>query len=156
MRILISKQGRLKDQSAEVVDSCCRADTFAQYLQDVQWAVMPASLIDESPAKLLSVDPGPITMKELCDAVKAFSSNKAAGPDHQPVEFWKLYFSQMVAVWRGGAGFLTSATNHGSRRECRAHGINSKLPLFTRRGTRRTAAIIGRFAYSMRRTRFSP
>jgi hypothetical protein len=28
-------------------------------------------------------------MNELCDAVKALSSNKAAGPDNQPVEFWK-------------------------------------------------------------------
>ena len=85
----VSKQGRLKDTKGEIVDSCCRADTFAQYLQDAQWAVRPASLIDESPAESLPVDVRAITMKELCDAVKALSSNKAAGPDNQPVEFWK-------------------------------------------------------------------
>ena len=37
-----SNQGRLQNASGELVDSDCRAETLAEHLQNVQWAVRPA------------------------------------------------------------------------------------------------------------------
>jgi hypothetical protein len=54
----------LKKQQGEQVCSEERAETFAKYLQDVQWQVRPATLIDDSPKfPQLDVDLGPITLK---------------------------------------------------------------------------------------------
>ncbi len=48
-----SKQGSLKNNSGDMVESCSRVDVFAEYLSKVQWAVQRAVLIDEPPLRQL-------------------------------------------------------------------------------------------------------
>jgi hypothetical protein len=82
--------GWLKTMSGELVGSDSRCDTFAEYLQEVQRAVRPASLVDNGPPQPdLPVNLGSITRNELEKAVRAFKSGKAAGPDNQPIEYWR-------------------------------------------------------------------
>ena len=80
-------QGCLKDRLGNNVESCSRADTFGQYLQDIQWAVRPATLLDSAPFGQLSVATEERNMKELTEAAASLSNFKAAGPDEQPVDF---------------------------------------------------------------------
>ena len=84
------KQGQLKSLNGQLVESDARADTFAKYLEQVQWAVRPALVLDTPPLQLLDVKGEPITLAELHSATKRLRSNKACGPDGQPVEFWKV------------------------------------------------------------------
>jgi len=67
-----------------------RAQTLGEYLEQVQWAVRPAALTDAPPLQMLDVKIDPITSTELHSATKRLRSNKACGPDGQPVEFWKV------------------------------------------------------------------
>ena len=84
------KQGRLSDAAGVPVSSEERAGRFAEYLQNVQWKVRPAGLLDDVPASpLLPVKLGPITIEELRAAAKSLKSGKASGPDGTPIEFWK-------------------------------------------------------------------
>ena len=68
-----------------------KAQTLATYLQNIQWAVRPAILV-EDPRPLyaeLPVEAGPITLKELSVAIRALRDKKVAGPDRCPLEFWR-------------------------------------------------------------------
>ena len=83
-------QGKLCDDRGIPVSSECRADTFAKYLESVQWAVRPASLVEnEVINEELPMHLGPITLDELRRAVKTFKPGKSVGPDGHPVEYWK-------------------------------------------------------------------
>jgi len=84
-------QGRLYDVNGNAICSEDRADTFAEYLETVQWAVRPATVVDDAPLfSELPVRTSPITFSELLDAVKAFKPGKATGPDTHPVEYWRV------------------------------------------------------------------
>jgi hypothetical protein len=95
-------QGRLADESGELVGSENWAITFARYLESVQWAVRPATLV-ERPLLFpeLLVSSAPITLHELRKAAAALSDKKAAGPDGHPVEFWKALLAEDgdAATW---------------------------------------------------------
>ena len=95
-------QGRLAGADGELVESNQRADTFAKYLESVQWAVRPATLTELPPIfPELGIPSDPITLKELRKAVRAMAEGKAAGPDAQPVEYWKaLLASEGTAALR--------------------------------------------------------
>ena len=72
----------------ELVSSENRAATLADYLQDVQWAVRPATLVSKAHlGDTIPVHMGPVTTKELRAAIQAFKKGKTCGPDDQPVEF---------------------------------------------------------------------
>ena len=105
------KQGRLESLGGEAVDSSQRADTFAQYLQDVQWAVRPANLVDPAVFGTLPVYLGAITLKELRDAVVGMKSGKATGPDNHPVEFWKAVVLQPGEGGLHGRNWLLDLCN---------------------------------------------
>jgi hypothetical protein len=75
-----SNQGR----TGESVDSSLRAETFAQNLSEVQWAVRPATLTNDAE---LNVNERLITMSELRKAVEAMRAKKVAGHDKHPVDF---------------------------------------------------------------------
>ena len=84
-------QGRLCDSNGEPVSSEDKADTFAAYLESVQWAVRPASVTDLAPiSDDLPVNLGIITLEELLAAVRSFKAGKASVPDGHQMEYWKL------------------------------------------------------------------
>ena len=105
-------QGRLKDSSGHFVESSERAQTFAEYLQDVQWAVRPAKLTEEHCThQVLGVDASPISLKELRIAVGALRENKATGPDNHPLEFWKSILDIPGPNLTDGASWLLELCN---------------------------------------------
>ena len=84
-------QGRLMDMKGQLVSSEHRAQTMAEYLAEVQWAVRPAPLV---PGRLpifgpLPVDEGCIKFGEVIAALKHLKWNKAAGLDNIPPELWE-------------------------------------------------------------------
>jgi hypothetical protein len=106
------KQGRLKDLNGQYVDSDERAQTLATYLQEVQWAVRPATLIDAPPLFAeLPVERGPISLKELRLAIVALRDKKASGPDGCPVEFWKAVVDSPGPNLSEGAAWLLELCN---------------------------------------------
>ena len=90
------KQGRLTDLSGQLVSSECRAETLAEYLEKVQWAVRPTSLLDPGAlsASTLNVNVGEVTIQEVARAVKSMKCGKACGPDDIPAEYWKAVLSE--------------------------------------------------------------
>ena len=84
-------QGRLRNMDGQLVDSDRRAETMAQYLEQVQWAVRQTRAAPERPhlGEDLPVDMGPFTAQELRRAAKNLKSGRAAGCDGIPGEFWK-------------------------------------------------------------------
>ena len=66
--------GRLKAASGELLSRELKCDTFAKLVYDVQWAVRPATPIEDKPALYpdLEVEQGRITMHELQKTVRAF------------------------------------------------------------------------------------
>ena len=98
------------DSSGMVVSSEERADTLAEYLESIQWAVRPATVTDEPPIfDDLPVRRGPVTMLELKEAVHAFKLGKATGPDLHPVEFWRAVLGD--ASCEEGASWLLLLCN---------------------------------------------
>jgi len=105
-------QGRLKCSSGHLVASDERAQAFAEYLQNVQWAVRPAALTDEAPLyDELPVHTGAITLKELRLAIKALREKKATGPDGHPLEFWSAVVDSPGPVVEDGAAWLLDLCN---------------------------------------------
>lgn len=86
-----SRQGRLRNSQGELVDSDARAETMAEYLEQVQWAVRPTapSLRTESLGSELPVNLGPIDAEEVVRAAKKLKYKKASGADDVPPEYWK-------------------------------------------------------------------
>ena len=87
----VHKQGRIRDASGELVSSEARAETIAEYLEKVQWAVRPTTAATSS-ASLgpeLPVNMGQITEAEIVKAAGKLRWGKASGTDDLPPEFWK-------------------------------------------------------------------
>ena len=84
-------QGRLKDSTGRLVSSELRAETMAEHLEKVQWAVRPASVAPVRPplGKELPVDVGPFTKQELVTAARAMKHGRASGMDGVPAELWQ-------------------------------------------------------------------
>ena len=85
------KQGRLKNDAGDLVESDGRADTLAKYLESVQWAVRP--LAEAPPWEAifghLPVNLGPIAETVVVKAAAGMKREKAAGLDNIPAEIWK-------------------------------------------------------------------
>ena len=95
-----------------LVSSECRAKTFAEYLQNVQWAVRPATLMEDAPLlEELPVELGPISLKELSLAIQALRANKAAGPDSHPLEYWRAVVDKPGPEVEAGAAWLLDLCN---------------------------------------------
>ena len=101
------KQGRLKDTSGNLVDSDCRADTLAEHLEKVQWAVRPMTFHPERAPLYedLGVATGEITDDEVIRAAGSLKINRACGMDGVPAEFWKAILSKGSPALRWGAEF---------------------------------------------------
>ena len=87
-----AKQGRLKNTEGIVINSSERADTFAKYLESVQWAVRPLATITHDPPLFdaLPVDESNIMDEEICMVLKKLHQKKAPGHDNLNPEFWKV------------------------------------------------------------------
>ena len=86
------KQGRLKSIAGVLVCSEDRADTFAEYLEKIQWKVRPA-VVDQEAAKLLAeempVSMEPFTEVELQKAIRKTSTGKSTKEGDFPAEYFK-------------------------------------------------------------------
>jgi hypothetical protein len=74
------------------VESDLRAETLADHLEKVQWAVRPVSLREGQTgliSNVLPVELGNITKSEICSAAKQLNIGKSCGTDAVPAEFWK-------------------------------------------------------------------
>ena len=82
-----------------MVNSSDRAETLADYLQNVQWAVRPATLVDKPDLHpRLNVRDSPVSFSELQQAVKSLKDGKACGPDDIPVEYWKVVLTDKDCI----------------------------------------------------------
>jgi hypothetical protein len=97
------KQGRLKDSNGKVVSSEDRAQTMADYLQSVQWAVRPVTASpDRAPlGPTLNVQTGSVQAWEVKRAAKGMKNNRASGDDTIPSEFWRAVLAEEgpAATW---------------------------------------------------------
>ena len=88
----VAQLGRLRNPDGELVESNTRAETLADHLEKVQWAVRTSAVPpprfslydDELPVKLDDV-----TEAEVVKAATCLKLNKASGLDDVPSEFWK-------------------------------------------------------------------
>jgi len=89
----------LKNASGELVSSESRAETMAAYLEQVQWKVRPATLIDEPPlGPPLPVIELPFGELEVGASIRRMAKNKATGPDDVPAEYWQRLAENAVAL----------------------------------------------------------
>ena len=85
-------QSRLRDASGIPVSTDMRADTFAQYLETVQWYVRPVQLIPGVEPQIHAtpdVGDAPFTHAELRKAIRGLKSGKATQENDIPIEFFK-------------------------------------------------------------------
>ena len=95
------KQGRLWDVSGELVSSEFRADTMATYLEEVQWRVRQAGLVDGpmlGPTLPVRLEHFPEEKVEK--TITNLRKKKASGPDDIPAEYWRAVVEddEMLAV----------------------------------------------------------
>jgi hypothetical protein len=86
------KRGRLRDADGKLVASDQRAETIAQYLERVQWAVKFPDLVQSNDRMFdsdLRVDTSPFQADELHKVVSRCKRDKASRCDDIPAEFWK-------------------------------------------------------------------
>jgi hypothetical protein len=93
------KQGRLRNATGELVSSESRAETMAAYLEQVQWKVRPATVIDEPTlGPPLPVIELPFGELEVGASIRRMAKNKATGPDDVPAEYWQRLADNAVAL----------------------------------------------------------
>ena len=110
-------QGRLNNPAGLPVSTEERAETFAEYLETVQWAVSLAVLIDAPPLyNELPVSSSAITLDELRLALRKMKLGKAAGPDTHPVEFWRMVLDSDICP--EGASWLLLLCNCMAGKGC--------------------------------------
>ena len=84
-------QGWLKNSTGRLVSSELQAETMAEHLGKVQWAVRPAPVAPVRPPlrEELPVDVGPFTKQGLVTAARAMKHGRDSGMDGVPAEFWQ-------------------------------------------------------------------
>ena len=81
--------------NGELVSSEQWAETTAEYLEKVQWAVRPIQPLQQH-SRLgpnLPVDVGAVSEDEAVHAGTLLNKNRASGKDDIPPEFWKTIAS---------------------------------------------------------------
>ena len=95
------KQGRLRDLNGQFVDSSMRAETLAEYLEKVQWAVHFADAVPQrTPAfeTLRDIKLSSFTASELKEVVSKLKRDRAPGSDGVPAEFWQALATNDAAA----------------------------------------------------------
>ena len=91
----------VKNVSNVVVDSADRADTMADYFENIQWAVTFAELQPSGVGVLgptLAINVENFSIQEVRRALVTLSTGKAPGGDDVPPEFWKVLLQSNDAV----------------------------------------------------------
>ena len=85
------KQGRLVNSAGNFVPRNGRAETLAEHLERVQWAVRPTTAVIDRPpiGDDLPIFTKDILEEELIRAAKHLRRNRAHGLNGIPAEFWK-------------------------------------------------------------------
>ena len=84
----------LRDQKGDLVDSDMWAETMAKHLENVQWCVWPAGLVDGAPlGPELPVQLGELSRVEVELVIKKLRRKRAVGPDEIPAEYWQALAS---------------------------------------------------------------
>ena len=87
-----NKQTRLVDRSGNIVSTDRRAETLAEYLEQVQWQVRPVTVLPDLPGPLfpmLAIQEDPFTHTELRRSIFQLSSGKAVRTGDPPIECFK-------------------------------------------------------------------
>ena len=68
-----------------------RAETLAEHLEKVQWAIRPLSITQNYGLinQILPVELSEITKQEICFAAKKLNVRRSCGTDGVPAEFWR-------------------------------------------------------------------
>ena len=82
--------------AGKLVESNKRADTMADFLEQVQWKVRPADItLTEPLGPTLLVNDGEFSTKEVGRVVQKLKWDKAGGPDGIPAEYWKQWHKSL-------------------------------------------------------------
>ena len=93
------QQGRLQDNSEQLVSSEHRADTMATYSETVQWRVRHVTAIDSALLGTeLPVSVERFSCEEVAGVIRKLRLKRAAGPDGTPAEYLKAFLGSNVAV----------------------------------------------------------
>ena len=97
---LKKKQGRLHNLQGIPVSSEERAETFAEYLEKVQWTVRPAAVVPQRPPirEKLEVRKDNFSYDELSAVLRKLRRGRAAGCDEIPPDFWKALLEDRASV----------------------------------------------------------
>ena len=93
---------RLLNNAGEVVDTALRAETFAEHLETVQWAVRPSLACEPRPplGPEIPVSTEPFVREEVVSVLRKLRKGKAAGHDDIPPDFWKVCVdSEVLLDW---------------------------------------------------------
>ena len=91
-------QGRLRELQGSVVDSNERAQTLADYFEQVQWRVRICSLrsIENDDSTCHPISTCKIALVEIRTAAKKLKNHCASGENAIPSEFWKQLLHFMI------------------------------------------------------------
>ena len=95
------QQGRLRDMNGALVESGNRANTMADYLEQVQWKLCEGPEVLphlERNNTYLNINTGGITLEEVRRAIKSLRVGKAAGNDGTPPDLWQVLWSDDTAL----------------------------------------------------------
>ena len=92
---------KLRNQRGKIVNDRLRADTFAEYYEEVHWAPNDTQNDPEHGVKhepiyttCNDINTDQITVEELDQAIKQLKRNKAPGPDGTTAELYKWLDTQ--------------------------------------------------------------
>jgi hypothetical protein len=98
---------KLRGRDGQLVESDRWADTMADHLEEVQWHVRTAGLVDGPPLGAeLPVVLGKFTEQEVSIELQKLKKKRATGPDEIPAEFW-----QTVGETEEGLAWITELCN---------------------------------------------
>ena len=128
-----AKCRKLRNAAGDLVESSQWADTMANHLEEVQWRVRLAGLVDGPQlGPDLAVAEGDFTKAEVKLVLQQLKTKRASGPDEIPAEFWKA-----VGSTESGLNWITDLCNHCWQEEslpedwhhANVHAIHKKGPI---------------------------
>jgi hypothetical protein len=99
----VPRQGGLRSKAGQSIRSDMRAETLAEYLEQVQWQVKFADVHPTQSDILgptLAIQLGKITCAEMKTAMVRMKGQRAAGDDGVPPEFWKALLDNVDAMMK--------------------------------------------------------
>ena len=97
-------KGRLRNREGQVVPSDMKAQTLAEYFEEVQWRlrILDGDVPNEALGLEFPIKVSEICLEEVMAACKKLRSSRACGVDAMPAEVWKCLLEEedhRVAFW---------------------------------------------------------